>query len=393
MRRDELRQPLRRRGVVERLWARRPSALQLASFAALLAFGLGGVRLVTAPYPNAGEPVYTANIPPVEDLKTASLDKAKADPEPAAEEEEAAGETVEPPVEDVEIIEPPSEALQTEASIIVAPRRSLAAAPIAAVTEEGPYGPLPRIGRNNRKPFVAYARTTSRQVLLSDMPKIALYLGGMGLNRDLTRRAIAELPGDVTLAFAPYGEDLQAQVDKARAHGHEVLLQLPMEPFGYPASNPGPKTLLTGAAAAANLDALMWHMGRFSGYAAITNYMGGHFVGQSAALRPVFAELKRRGLAFLDDGTAGRSQSLTLGQSVGLPVRSAHRVIDAKPDPQSIAAALAGLENEARVRGLAIGAGTGLDITIAAVAEWSKTLAEKGIILIPVSAAYADRAG
>ena len=112
------------------------------------------------------------------------------------------------------------------------------------------------------------------------------------------------MPGEVTFAFAPYGEDLQAQVNTARAQGHEILLQLPLEPFGYPATNPGPKTLMTSAGGDANLDALIWHMGRFAGYVGITNYMGGRFLTELRHLRPVLAEMKKRGLVFLDDGTA-----------------------------------------------------------------------------------------
>ncbi|CAN5435296.1 divergent polysaccharide deacetylase family protein [soil metagenome] len=393
MRRDELRLPLRKRGVRERLWAKRPTGLQLASLAAVALFGLGGIWLVTTPYPDAGQPVITAKIPPVEELKTASVDKVKEDaPEPAAADDP--GDEPDSTPQSVEVIEPQDySATQTEASIIVAPRRALPRAPIPAVTEDGPYGPLPKIGSNNRKASVAYARMTSNQILISDMPKIALYLGGMGLNPNLTQKAISTLPGDITLAFAPYGENLQVQVDKARAQGHEVLLQLPMEPFGYPASNPGPKTLLNEADANANLDALMWHMGRFTGYSGITNYMGAHFMSDARALRPVFAEMKRRGLSFLDDGTAAQSQTMDMGRTTGLPVRQAQGVIDAKPDAASIMRALANLENEARVHGVAIGTGTGLDITIEAVTEWSKTLADKGILLIPVSAAYHGRLG
>ena len=72
-------------------------------------------------------------------------------------------------------------------------------------------------------------------------------------------------------------------------------LQLPLEPYGYPASNPGPKTLLVNDKNGANLDALMWHMGRFSGYVGIVNYMGGRFMSEPEALRPVLAEMKKRG--------------------------------------------------------------------------------------------------
>src|SRR5690349_22198795 len=93
------------------------------------------------------------------------------------------------------------------------------------------------------------------------------------------------------------------------------------------------------------------------------------------------AELKKRGLLFLDDGAANRSAAGEVGNVVGLPVRRSEMVIDAKADPQSITAALAGLESEARASGTAIGTGTGLPETIAAVAQWAKTLGDRGIIL------------
>src|SRR5262245_19714748 len=238
MRRDELRQPLRRRGLAERLWAARPSALQTFSLAALFGFALFAVWLVRTPYPNAGEPIITLAIPPPEEMKTAST-AAVPEAKDAGSDAETAGGEEEP----TDIVEAGgSEVLQTEASIIVAPRRSLKPAPIAALAEEGPYGLLPRIGSGNKKPLSAYARSTPANVLLSNAPKIAIVLGGMGLNEDLTRRAIADLPGDVSFAFAPYSENLQPLVDKARAGGHEVMLQLPLEPYGYPGSNPGPKT-------------------------------------------------------------------------------------------------------------------------------------------------------
>ena len=226
---------------------------------------------------------------------------------------------------------------------------------------------------------------------MEDQPKIAIVLGGMGLNADLTKQAIADLPGEITFAFAPYGEDLQAQVNKARAGGHEVMLQLPMEPFGYPAVNPGPKTILVDADINTNLDALAWHMGRFAGYTGVVNYMGARLLSEPQPLKPVLAELKRRGLIFLGDGSAARNMSGEVGKTIGLPVRSAGSIIDGNPDPQAIAAQLTQLEQDARQNGIAIGSGTGLDVTIEAVNQWAKSLAERGVVLIPVSAAYKGR--
>ena len=49
----------------------------------------------------------------------------------------------------------------------------------------------------------------------------------------------------MTFAFSPYGADVDSMVTSARADGHEMLLQTPMEPFDYPDNDPGPQTLLT----------------------------------------------------------------------------------------------------------------------------------------------------
>jgi polysaccharide deacetylase 2 family uncharacterized protein YibQ len=393
MLRDELRQPLRRRGTFEKLWAMRPPGLTAASLAMPLILVAVGVWLVRTPYPYAGEPIVTVSIPPVEELKTSSIDKApevepKADKPSEPEEPVDSGDR-----QKLEILEAePQETVETDTAIIVSPRRSLKPAPFAEVSEPGPYGALPRIGQGNRKPQTVYARPVSMGILHSDVPKVAILLGGMGLNRDLTQKATRELPGEITFAFAPYGDDLQAQVNRARAQGHEILLQLPLEPFGYPAANPGPKTLMAKSAGNTNLDSLAWHMGRFAGYVGITNYMGGRFLSEVQALRPVLAEIKKRGLIFLDDGTAPRSMATEIGSIVGLPVKSAAKVIDADPDAQFIDKALADLEAEAKETGFAIGTGTGLEVTIEAVDEWSRSLAEKGILLVPISAAYRGRA-
>ncbi|MGQ0486413.1 MAG: divergent polysaccharide deacetylase family protein [Hyphomicrobiales bacterium] len=380
MRRDELRQPLRKRTLSERLWAKRPGGLAAASALALAGYLALGLWLARAPHPFAGEPVVIAAIPPAEDVQTASIAEDEAAP---AEETEISGEPEEP----VKITG------YDEVNIIVSGRRALRQAPIDALVEITSQGQLPRIGPGGKRPSEAYARTTPMGVLNSGRPKIAILLGGMGLNAKLTQQAIADLPGDVSFAFAPYGKDLQHQVDKARAQGHEVMLQLPMEPVGYPAKNPGPRTLLADAGDDENREALHWHMSRFAGYVGITNFMGGRFLTVPKSLKPVLAEMKKRGLVFLEDATVPLSSTEAVAKATGLPSRRAHIVIDADPDPTSIAAALQQLETEAESNGIAIGTGAGLEVTIDAISEWAKQLEDKGILLVPVSAVYKGRMG
>jgi hypothetical protein len=393
---QELRKPLKRRSLWQRLWVKRPGLLPVTATGLAMLFAGLVVWILRTPYPFAGEPVLVMAVPPAQEMATGSVSKTEEQPAPPAEEDMA---NVEDPIPDtgeepgVKIIRPgEQEVTETDSAIIVTPRRSLPPAPIATVAEDGPYGVLPKIGPNNKRPSAVYARAAGQQAMLSDTPKIALVLGGMGLNTSLTQRAMKELPGEITFAFAPYGEDLQTQVNRARANGHEVMLQLPMEPFGYPAINPGPKTLLSESDTNSNLDSLSWHMGRFAGYTGIVNYMGGKVLSEPQVLRPVLAEIKRRGLIFLGDGTVTRNMAGEVGRRIGLPVRSASVIIDANQDPEAIAAQLEELEQQARQNGIVIGSGTGLDVTIDAVGRWAKGLADRGIVLIPVSAAYKGRA-
>jgi polysaccharide deacetylase 2 family uncharacterized protein YibQ len=165
-----------------------------------------------------------------------------------------------------------------------------------------------------------------------------------------------------------------------------------MEPVGYPGANPGPKTLLAEAPAEENLAALRWHMSRFAGYSGITNYMGARLLVSEEALKPVMRELRARGLAYLEDATVNLTISPRVVREVKLPMQRASLTIDADPTAPAIAEALARLEAEAARNGYAIGTGSGLDVTIETVAEWAKTLQERGILLVPLSAAYKGRA-
>lgn len=404
MRRDELLRPLRKRNLGERLWAKRPGALTLAYAATILSLAAGSFWATRQPLPFAGEPVVVVAVPPPEEITTASTAPA-ADGEnagsgeqlTAAEQPEAASgeEFIGGGTQDGIVVEGSAEqdTYQQDASLVVSPRRPLTPSPVPAITETSAWGPLPKISAQGDSAATTYARRTSLSVIHSDAPKIALLLGGMGLNRMLTQKAIKELPADVTLAFAPYGDDLQAQVDKARQEGHEVFLQVPLEPIGFPANNPGPKTLVGDAQDTENLDALRWHMSRFTGYAGLVNYQGSRFLSMPGPLRSMLTEIRARGLYFLEDGSMALSSTEAAAQAAKAKVQRAKVVIDADPSPEAIISALTRLEEQATGTGFAIGTGSGLEVTIDTVRDWAKAAAERGIVLVPVSASFKGRAG
>jgi uncharacterized protein len=376
---DQFRQPLRRRRISDHLRALRPSALALASLTvAAAAVGLGA-WLATASDGYYAGPVVRVSVAPADPVITGTAD-TRRDPAEALDRIAALPQL--PSAKDIAA----DEALAERAQQVLPRKRPLAPAPIAAVSEAGEFGPLPRIAGDGRTPFNVYASSVPASVLNSGRPKIAIVLGGMGLNPKLTRQALRDLPSTVTFAFAPYGDAVQTLAHEARAQGHEVMLHLPMEPFGYPAVDPGPRTLRAGDGAGDNAENLAWLLSRFAGYAGVVNYMGARLGGDEAALRPVLAEIGKRGLVWLDDGSSSRSLVHRLAREIDLPVRRAQIIDDASFD--DIRKRLRLLEEEAHRSGAAIGSGAGLSITIDAVQSWARDLADRGVDLVPASAIF-----
>ena len=205
----------------------------------------------------------------------------------------------------------------------------LPAAPDPRLIEQTPHGPVPRIGADGTRPSEVYARPAgSSSGLTQGGPRIALLIGGLGLAPRATETAIASLPGAVTLGFAPYGADLARETTRARAAGHETVLQIPMEHFDFPRVNPGPHTLLAGAGKAANIDNLTWLMSRFTGYAGVANFLGGKLTADAKALTPVLREIAARGLFYVDDGTSAQSLAMTLAPGQALAAARADLVLE-----------------------------------------------------------------
>jgi polysaccharide deacetylase 2 family uncharacterized protein YibQ len=185
------------------------------------------------------------------------------------------------------------------------------------------HGPIPKIGPDGARAYQRYAAKVAIPPEKKDWPRIAMIVGGLGISASGTADALAELPGPVTFALAPYGTGLQNLAHQARAKKHEVLLQVPMEPFNYPDNDPGPQTLMTSLDAGRNIDRLHWQMSRFQGYVGLIGYMGGKFTASDKALAPILREAGKRGLIYVDDGASPRSVAgdgqahRGLGQEVG----------------------------------------------------------------------------
>ena len=232
-----------------------------------------------------------------------------------------------------------------------------------ASSRPGPAGPLPIIAPDGRTPFEAYRRPFAP----NGRPKVALVIGGLGLNARATQAAIETLPAEITLSFSPYAEGLQGWIDMARAHGHEVLLETPMEPVDYPDNDPGPYTLMAGGQGPETVKKLEWILSRATGYFGLTNYLGSQVPGLGRRL----PDLLRPPCA------AGAWPSSTTARprrrgGTGVVRGSAERVIDDQLNQTAIDQQLLALEASALQRGQALGSGFAYPVTLEKVAQWSR---------------------
>jgi polysaccharide deacetylase 2 family uncharacterized protein YibQ len=262
---------------------------------------------------------------------------------------------------------------------IILAGRTLVADP--ALIENSPQGPLPRIADDGRKPMVAYAAPAP-----SGKFRIAIVVSGLGLSAKATAAALTALPSGVTLAFLPYAADVQHWVSQARQSGHEALLEVPMEPFDFPDSDPGPHTLRSGVDRDTNGERLEWALSRFTGYAGVTNLLGQRFLADADGLAPTLTQLSRRGLYFYDNGAVAQSTAADVAGRSGAPFAKATESLDGIQTALEIDKHLSNLEAQARDHGSAVGSAFAYPISVERITTWSKGLEKRGFVLVPVSA-------
>lgn len=281
---------------------------------------------------------------------------------------------------------PPEAAIVIRDPSTIGQNLKIAHIPDKALIEASETGPLPVRAADGRRPFDVYARPWSG----GRGARVAIVIGGLSVSQTGTQAAIAKLPAEVTLAFAPQGNSIGRWMQAARQSGHEIVMQVPLEPFDYPKVNPGRNTLTVAASADENLKSLHWALSRTTNYTGVMNYMGARFSADPAAMEPFMAELGKRGLAYIDDGSSARSLAPDLALKDGVPFVAGDMAIDAVQDRGEILKKLDSLEATARAKGTAVGIGSAFDLTVDTVSSWVVEAKKRGIEIVPISAVAID---
>ena len=218
-------------------------------------------------------------------------------------------------------------------------------------------------------------------------PRIAIVITGLGLDGAATQQAVQSLPSAVTLSFTPYASDLNRWITVARVDGHEVMLDLPMEPLDFPRSDPGPLALMTGAGDRENLEKLNDILGRGSSYVGVAASLGSRFAASEPDMRILLRALKTKGLIYLDNGSTPESTAPGLAAALGAAWVVNDRLLDDNQASDAvIRARLAEVEGLALARGQAVAIARPYPQAVEQLARWARDLGERGFALAPVSA-------
>jgi polysaccharide deacetylase 2 family uncharacterized protein YibQ len=185
---------------------------------------------------------------------------------------------------------------------------------------------LPRISAGGWMPWIAYARRFDPE---GPAARVGLLMLNLGADETLTRRAIEELPPEVSLAFLAGTPDLRRWLKLARERGHECYLMLPVEDPAGPAER-GIRPIEASADPAENLRRLRTAMARSEGCLGFV-VPGPVLVSQSDLIaRPLMKEIAERGLSLIEINPTGVSAMYRLTVELGVGYARSSTVLDYK---------------------------------------------------------------
>ena len=248
--------------------------------------------------------------------------------------------------------------------------------------EKTEAGDLPVIGSDGTKPWRFYSKPFERK---RNQPMVAIIISGLGQIRTTTEDAL-KLHEYFTVSFSPYVQDVFSWNAAARASGHEMLVDLPLQPTTYPAADPGPHGLLLEKGQSDVEKHLQWLMARFPTSMGFLTPQSDAFTSNEEAFRFLMQSLANRGLLLVMGHEPLKKESREQIDASQKTIVIGDLLLDEDLSASSIQSRLSQLEDLAKKHGYAIGIAQPYPITIEQLRLWSEALAEKNVILVPVSA-------
>ncbi|MFP5221791.1 MAG: divergent polysaccharide deacetylase family protein [Acidobacteriota bacterium] len=212
-------------------------------------------------------------------------------------------------------------------------------------------------------------------------PRLTIVIDDLGGSLDQARELL-DLGLPVTFSIMPnlpHTRDIDAMAAKA---GMEVILHQPMDAHGSAPQAAG--TLRSGMTVPETAAILAGHLAQVPHAVGVSNHTGSKATEDAVLMAAVMAELKGRGLFFLDSLTTAKSVAGKEAVKSQVPTLSRTVFLDNERGQQPTLLILAQAEKEARAKGRAVAIGHPYPETIAALAAWD-IRRDKSIALVTLS--------
>jgi polysaccharide deacetylase 2 family uncharacterized protein YibQ len=214
--------------------------------------------------------------------------------------------------------------------------------------------------------------------------KLAILLDDAGQSLELlaATRSLPKEIGVAILPFLPYSSDVASAMHRA---GHEVWLHLPMEPEGYPRSNPGPGAVLVSMTDSEIRVAVHAAVNDVPHAVGVNNHMGSKATADLRTMTWVMQELKGRGLSFIDSRTTRRTVAEEAARAQGVPASRRHVFLDNERTRNAVRGQLEEAIDRSRAEGEIIALGHLAKVTIEVLKDEAPNFKRRGVDLVPPS--------
>lgn len=213
--------------------------------------------------------------------------------------------------------------------------------------------------------------------------RVAVIVDQMGGQREVFE-ALRDLGRPVALALLPVAAAASIARDATR-RGTEILLDLPMEPYGYPRLDPGPGALLMSMPHDEIRRLVTRYVDGLPGVVGVTNYMGSRLTEDRARMRAVLEVLVARRLFLVDAYASNLSVAYDEAKNVGVRAGRRHRRVDASLGEAGERASWDEIAAWAERRGEAIVFAPAEPLTARLLREYVSRWEARGVRVVPVS--------
>jgi polysaccharide deacetylase 2 family uncharacterized protein YibQ len=253
---------------------------------------------------------------------------------------------------------------------------------------------VPREGDQYLEMKLSFGGKTTHTVIFSKSKEvapmlrasIAIVIDDLGYGDEPLMNEFLALDYPLTFSVLPGYRKSKAAAEAVLAKGKELLLHLPMEPYGYPGINPGKDPILVDLSEGEIKTRIAKDLSSLPRVSGISNHMGSLATQDPEVMKAVLKDTKSRGMFFLDSMTTPGSVAKKVAAQVGAVCLRNDLFLDTQSnDEKKVSKMFERAEGIALSKGKAIVIGHLYGGTLKALKDKLPELEKKGIKLVPVS--------